>query len=69
MKRAGMSGIDVIRAFSSGSATALGIDPERGSIRPGGLAVIVIMNADPRENIQNLRELHAVFAGGRLARL
>ncbi len=69
MKRAGMSGIEVIRAFASGSAKALGIDHERGSVRTGGLADIVILNADPRENIHSLRELHAVFVGGRLVKL
>ncbi len=68
-KQAGMSGIDVIRAFSSSSAKALGVDRERGAVRPGVLADIVILNANPLENIHNLRELHAVFVGGKLARL
>ncbi len=69
MKRAGMAGIDVIRAFSSGTAKALGIDHERGPVRPGGLADIVILNANPLDNIHNLRELHAVFVGGTLTKL
>ena len=69
MKRAGMSAIEVIRAFSSGSAKALGIDHERGAIRPGNLADLVVLNANPVDNIHNLRELHAVFVGGRLAKL
>ena len=69
MKRAGMSAASVIRAFSSGSATALGIDRERGALKPGHLADLVILNANPLENIHNLRELHAVFIGGQLAKL
>ena len=69
MKRAGLSPMEVIRAFSRGSATALGIESERGLVKPGFLADLVVLNGNPLENIHNLRELHAVFIGGRLARL
>ena len=30
---------------------------------------LVILNANPLENVHNLRELHAVFVGGRLVGL
>ena len=69
MNRAGMPAADVIRAFSQGSATALGISDERGTLRPGQSADLVILNANPLDNIHNLRELHAVFVRGRLASL
>ena len=69
MNRAGMTAADVIRAFSEGSATALGVSDERGMLRPGHTADLVILNANPLDNIHNLRELHAVFVHGRLARL
>lgn len=69
MRRAGMSEASIIRAFSVGSATALGISETHGSLMPGQVADLVILNANPLENIHNLRELHAVFIGGRLVRL
>lgn len=69
MNRAGMPPADVIRAFSHGSATALGVGGERGTLRPGQTADLVILNANPLDNIHNLRELHAVFVRGRLASL
>ncbi len=69
MKRAGMSPLEIIRAFSSGSATALGIERKRGALLPGRLADLVILNANPLHNIHNLRELHGVFVGGRLVKL
>ena len=69
MKRAGMSAMSVVRAFSSGSAKALRIDRDRGALKPGHLADLVILNANPLDNMHNLRELHAVFIGGRLVRL
>ena len=69
MKRAGLTVTEVIRAFSHGSAAALGLEGERGTLEPGRLADLVILNASPLENIHNLRELHAVLVGGRLVRL
>lgn len=69
MNRAGMPPAEVIRAFSHGSATALGVSNERGTLRPGQTADLVILNANPLDNIHNLRELHAVFVRGRLASL
>lgn len=69
MKRAGMSALSIIRAFSRGSATALGIDRERGPLLPGRLGDLVILNANPLENIHNLRELHGVLVGGQLVKL
>ena len=69
LKRAGLSNLDVIRAFSSGSAAALGLSHDRGSLEPGKRADVVILNANPLDNIHNLRELHAVFIGGKLVKL
>ena len=69
MNRAGMTAADVIQAFSQGSATALGVSDERGTLRPGQTADLVILNANPLDNIHNLRELHAVLVHGRLASL
>ena len=69
MRSAGISPMEVIRAVSSGSAAALGLDAELGTVRPGARADLVILNADPRANIHNLRDLHAVLVGGALVPL
>ena len=69
MKRAGMSALSVIRAFSAGSAEALGIAHGRGALRVGHVADLVVLNENPLENIHALRELHAVFVGGSRASL
>ena len=69
MKRAGLTAMQVIQSFSGGSAAALGLEGERGTLEPGRLADLVILNASPLDNIHNLRELHAVLVGGRLVRL
>lgn len=69
MNRAGMPTMSVIRAFSIGSATALGMEGQRGALCVGCLADLVILNANPLDNIHNLREIHAVLIGGRLSKL
>ena len=69
MSEAGLSSLQVIKAFSSGSAAALGIDDDFGAILPDRAADLVILNTNPLDNIHNLRDLHAVFVGGTLMRL
>lgn len=69
MKRAGLSPMQVIQAFSQGSARALGIAAARGTLEVGHSADLIIVNANPLDNIHNLRELHAVLIGGQLAKL
>ncbi len=66
MAEAGLSSLQVIQAFSTGSAAALGIDQELGAVLQGHLADIVVLNANPLDNIHNLRDLHAVLVGGAL---
>ena len=69
MTEAGLSPLEVIKAFSSGSAAALGLDHELGAILPGRVADVVILNANPLDNIHHLRDMHAVFVAGTLMRL
>ena len=69
MTEAGLSPLQVIQAFSSGSAAALGIDRDFGAVLPERVADLVILNANPLDNIHNLRDLHAVFVGGTLMQL
>ncbi len=69
MQEAGLSPLEIVRAFSTNAAAALDIAADRGAVSPGKRADLVILNASPAEDIRNLREIHAVFIGGRLARL
>ena len=69
IQEAGLSPLEIVRAFSTNAASALNIAAERGAVAPGKRADFVMLNANPAEDIRNLREIHAVFIGGRLARL
>jgi hypothetical protein len=62
----GMSPLEALRAATVHSAEFFGIADSLGSIAPGKLADLVLLDANPLEDIRNTRRVHAVFANGRL---
>jgi len=55
-------------AATSGAAHAIGIDDERGTLAPGKIADILVVDADPAIDIRNTRRIRYVIKGGRLVR-
>jgi imidazolonepropionase-like amidohydrolase len=47
------------------AAEALGKDDRLGTLEPGKLADMVVLDADPLEDIQNLHQIHLVVQGGK----
>jgi imidazolonepropionase-like amidohydrolase len=64
MVELGVPVIDALRAGTINGARALGIDRQTGSIEPGKLADIVIVDADPIADINNTRKIAQVIKGG-----
>lgn len=62
----GMSNLNALRTATILGATALGLDKELGSIEPGKLADLVIMDQNPLENIRNTNSIRYVVKNGRL---
>jgi len=63
---AGLSPLDALRTATSAPAAFLGRAHELGAIKPGYLADLVLLDADPTERITNTRRISAVMANGRL---
>jgi Tol biopolymer transport system component len=61
---AGMTPYEALRAATVNPAEALGLDA--GTIEPGKLADIVIVEGNPLEDIANAHKVKRVIAGGRL---
>jgi imidazolonepropionase-like amidohydrolase len=65
MAAGGIAPFDVIRA-ATGNGTALleTGDPEYGTIEPGKLADLILLNADPSADITNTRKIERVMQSG-----
>ncbi|WP_154223530.1 amidohydrolase family protein [Marinicella rhabdoformis] len=62
----GMSPWNVLKASTIDGAKYIGMDHELGSIKAGKLADLVILNADPIQNIQDSDQVNQVMLNGRL---
>ncbi len=62
---AGMSASDALQAATRVGAAALRLD-DRGVVAPGKLADIVILDADPLQDISNVTRVHAVILDGQI---
>ncbi len=62
----GLSPLAVLRAATLGAAEYLGATDSLGTVARGKLADLVLLDADPLQDIGNVRRIHAVVADGRL---
>ena len=62
----GMTPVEVLRAATIDGARIVGIDQDLGSIEAGKLADMVILDANPLENIRNTEAIDRVVQNGRL---
>jgi imidazolonepropionase-like amidohydrolase len=67
MAAAGMPGIDVLRAATSGNAKSFGL-ADRGRIAAGLLADMVAVGSDPARDMAALRDVRLVMKGGAVVR-
>ncbi|MBX7527640.1 amidohydrolase family protein [Qipengyuania vesicularis] len=64
--RGGMSPVEALRAGTIEPAKSLGMERDIGSLEVGKLADLVILTADPAEDIHNSDDIAQVMIGGRL---
>ena len=64
--KAGLSPLEALRTVTSNAATVLGVEGRLGCISPGAAADLVVLEADPLEDIRNTQKIYAVIQGGRI---
>jgi imidazolonepropionase-like amidohydrolase len=64
--RAGLTPAEALRAATVGAAEYLGLADRLGAVEPGKLADLVLLDANPLDDVANTRRIHAVVLGGKL---
>jgi len=64
--QAGMTPMQAIQTATIVSARVMRLDHDSGSIEPGKRADLILVDANPLDNIKNLRKVSEVVANGRL---
>jgi tetratricopeptide (TPR) repeat protein len=65
LAQSGMSPLDALRSATITPARELGIADSVGSVEPGKIADLVLLDADPLTDIGNTRRIAGVFRAGR----
>ncbi|MFP2912670.1 amidohydrolase family protein [Pyxidicoccus sp. 3LFB2] len=65
MAAAGLPALAVLEAATRGAAEYLGEAAEWGTVAPGRRADLLLLDADPRQDVRNTRELAGVVLRGR----
>ena len=63
---AGLTPLQAITAATRGAAHAIGVDADRGTLAPGKIADLLIVDADPSVDIRNTRRIRYVIKDGRI---
>jgi Tol biopolymer transport system component len=66
MAAGGMKAHDVLRVATIHGAAAIGMEQDLGSLEPGKLADLIVLDANPLEDIHNTNTIRYVMKNGRL---
>lgn len=62
----GFSNIDALIAATKNGAEAIGIEKTHGTIEPGKVADLVVLQQNPLEKIENINSVYLVIKNGKI---
>lgn len=65
MCQGGLTPMQALVAATKTSAEVIGIDDQYGTLEVGKRADFLVLNQDPTQNLETLRQVHEVYQGGR----
>jgi imidazolonepropionase-like amidohydrolase len=66
VNKSGFTPLEAITAATLNGARAIGIEKDYGTLEPGKVADLVILSANPAEDIRNTQTIESVMQGGKL---
>ena len=61
----GLTPLEALTAATGASARALGVESDRGTVAPGKLADLLLVEGEPHRRIEDVERVSRVFLGGR----
>jgi len=65
LQESGLNAMDMLRMLTTAPAQRFGVLEERGTIAPGKIADLVVLGADPEEDVTAFARVKAPFATAR----
>jgi imidazolonepropionase-like amidohydrolase len=65
MVKAGLTPMQALVAATGGAARVMKLDQQLGAVQPGKWADLLVLNANPLDDIRNTRQIHSVWIAGR----
>jgi imidazolonepropionase-like amidohydrolase len=64
LARSGVPNDQLLRYATASGAVALGLSLQLGTLEPGRLADLGVIDGDPLANLSDLKRIHAIVLGG-----
>jgi imidazolonepropionase-like amidohydrolase len=66
LEEAGMAPMEILKSATSNIARAYKVDRDLGTLEPGKIADLVMLDANPLESARNYRRINAVIKDGQI---